>query len=331
MEITKTSRTARRINETKRQRPRRWREWLGIALIILAIILALYPVVANELANRTRFTVTQHYAQTTHRLSAAEIRQQLMMAHDYNRMIAAHDLGSSNYVCPYPYQRILATPGSRGVIAVLKIPAIDISGMPIYHTTSESVLMHGIGHIEGTSMPVGGKNTRAVISGHSGIREQILFSNVDKLHLGDMMYIKVLKRTLAYKIHDMKVVLPTQVHSIRVKRSRDELTLLTCTPIGINSHRLLVTGRRVPYHAGEDDQPTAKRDLFDFQHIVLYCLGLFALYLVGRGIDRLVQRRRRFTERGRYRRELLETGDAVVQRAGRRGSAARRRARRHRR
>ena len=126
----------------------------------------------------------------------------------------------------------------------VEIPSIDVS-MPIYHGTSEEVLMAGVGHLEGTSLPVGGTSTHCVLTAHSGMRNLSMFDDIHSLEPGDLVLLHTMNKTLAYKMVDSEVVLPEEMESLTIEPGADKVTLVTCTPYGINSHRLLVRGHRV--------------------------------------------------------------------------------------
>ena len=133
-----------------------------------------------------------------------------------------------------------------GVMGALEIPKISLY-LPIYHGTSQEVLEKGIGHLEGTSIPVGGKNTHAVLTGHRGLPSAELFSNLDQLEKNDEFYIHILGKPLAYKVFNVETVKPEEMEHLTIAKGQDRVTLVTCTPYGINTHRLLVHARRVPY------------------------------------------------------------------------------------
>ena len=126
------------------------------------------------------------------------------------------------------------------------IPKIDVN-LPIYHGTSEEVLQKGVGHLQNTSLPVGGESTHAVLSGHTGLSSAKLFTDLDKLEEGNIFYIKTLGETFAYEVDQIKIVEPHETSDLLIESDKDYVTLVTCTPYGINSHRLLVRGTRIPY------------------------------------------------------------------------------------
>lgn len=131
-------------------------------------------------------------------------------------------------------------------IGSLRIPQINLE-LPIYHGTSEKVLQKGVGHLEGSSLPIGGKGTHACLSAHRGLPNKRMFTNLDLLKKGDVFYISVLDETLAYQIFDIRTVLPDKIAPLAIKKKKDLVTLITCTPYGINTHRLYVTGKRIPF------------------------------------------------------------------------------------
>ena len=136
----------------------------------------------------------------------------------------------------------------------IRIPKINVE-LPIYHGTSEAVLQAGVGHFWDTSLPVGGESTHTVLTGHRGLPTKTLFTNMDKLEVGDIFYIKVLDETLAYQIDQILTVLPQETDSLSIEPGKDYATLVTCTPFAINTHRLLVRGERMPYEEATKQEP----------------------------------------------------------------------------
>lgn len=138
-----------------------------------------------------------------------------------------------------------------GIMGYVVIPKINVS-LPIYHGTSDAVLQSGVGHLEGSSLPIGGEGSHAVISGHRGLPSAKLFTNIDQLEVGDTFTVRVLREVLTYEVDDIRTVLPSEVNALQIIEGKDYCTLLTCTPYGVNSHRLLVRGHRIPTPHGED-------------------------------------------------------------------------------
>jgi len=172
---------------------------------------------------------------------AVEYNSQLMT--DINRLLSEE--GSEER-----YYSLLDVAGS-GVMGYVEIPKIQVK-LPIYHGTYDAVLQVGAGHIYGTSLPVGGPGTHAAISGHRGLTSATLFTHLDELETGDMFYITTLGVKMAYEVDRIDVVLPDEVDLLRIEEGNDYVTLVTCTPYGVNSHRLLVRGTRVPYVEEEE-------------------------------------------------------------------------------
>lgn len=141
------------------------------------------------------------------------------------------------------YNETLDVSGT-GIMGYIKIPSIDVA-LPIYHSTDEGVLQVGVGHVEGTSLPVGGADTHSVLSGHRGLPSARLFTDIDKLVVGDLFIIQILDETLTYEVDQILIVLPYELDALAIEEGKDLCTLVTCTPYGVNSHRLLVRGHRV--------------------------------------------------------------------------------------
>lgn len=159
------------------------------------------------------------------------------------------------------YEKVLNVDG-KGLIGYVIIPKIDVE-LPIYHGTSKKILEKGAGHLQNTSMPIGGKSTHAVISAHSGFPEQTFFDYLTDLETGDIFYIRVLNKTLAYKVDQIKVVLPEETQDLRIVPNEDHVTLLTCTPYGINTHRLFVRGVRTKYVPPETNPGVTRQSPFE--------------------------------------------------------------------
>ena len=159
------------------------------------------------------------------------------------------------------------------MMGIVEIPKIDIK-LPIYHTTEEDVLKQAAGHLEGSSLPIGGKSTHSVISAHRGLPSASLFTDLDQLKKGDHFLIHVLNETLCYEVDKISVVKPEETSALAVEEGEDLVTLLTCTPYGVNSHRLLVRGSRVPYN-GEEDQTESVSD-----SMVQAIQNYYMLYLI---------------------------------------------------
>ncbi len=145
----------------------------------------------------------------------------------------------------------------NGIMGSIEIPSINVN-LPIYHGTDDEVLSVGVGHLNGTSLPIGGINTKSILTAHRGLPNAKLFTRLDEMVKDDLFFIRVLEETLAYKVIDIKVIEPEDVDDLKIEEEKDLVSLITCTPYGINTHRLVVTGERVPYEKAEYDRIQSK-------------------------------------------------------------------------
>ena len=227
---------------------------LVICIIFLAgLSLLLYPFVANQWNNYRQKQLISGYEQVVSEKEAAEgidYDAERKKAEDYNEALLpcvlpdSFALAESSGEDPV-YMNTLNIAGDE-MMGSVEIPKINIK-IPIYHTTEEEVLNKGAGHLEGSSLPVGGANTHAVISAHRGLPSASLFTDLDQLKEGDHFLIHVLNETLCYEVDKISVVKPEDTSALAVEDGQDLVTLLTCTPYGVNTERLLVRGHRVPY------------------------------------------------------------------------------------
>ena len=227
---------------------------LVICIIFLAgLSLLLYPFVANQWNNYRQKQLISGYEQVVSEKEAAEgidYDAERKKAEDYNEALLpcvlpdSFALAESSGEDPV-YMNTLNIAGDE-MMGSVEIPKINIK-IPIYHTTEEEVLNKGAGHLEGSSLPVGGANTHAVISAHRGLPSASLFTDLDQMKVGDHFLIHVLDETLCYEVDKISVVKPEDTSALAVEDGQDLVTLLTCTPYGVNTERLLVRGHRVPY------------------------------------------------------------------------------------
>lgn len=227
---------------------------LVICIIFLAgLSLLLYPFVANQWNNYRQKQLISGYEQVVSDKEAAEgidYDEERKKAEDYNEALLpcvlpdSFALAESSGVDPV-YMNTLNIAGDE-MMGSVEIPKINIK-IPIYHTTEEDVLNKGAGHLEGSSLPVGGANTHAVISAHRGLPSASLFTDLDQMKVGDHFLLHVLDETLCYEVDKISVVKPEDTTALAVEDGQDLVTLLTCTPYGVNTERLLVRGHRVPY------------------------------------------------------------------------------------
>ncbi|MDO4615212.1 MAG: class C sortase [Lachnospiraceae bacterium] len=174
--------------------------------------------------------------------------------HTTNIIVDAFNEETGDYIMSHPYDQLL-DPMGNGIMGYLEIPKISVN-LPIYHGAGMIALENGVGHIEGTSLPIGGAGTHAVLSGHRGLPSAKMLTDLDQIGIGDIFLIRVLNETMAYRVDQILTVLPTETEAMAIEEDRDMVTLVTCTPYGVNSHRLLVRGERTEYIPEEMDADT---------------------------------------------------------------------------
>ena len=225
--------------------------FLNILLVLVFLVglsLLLYPSVSDywNSFHQTRAIAT--YAEEVATLDNEQYDELWAAAQQYNRSLTER---GNAYVLSEEqkeaYEKLLDVSG-LGVMGYIEIPEIDVS-LPVYHGTEESVLQIAVGHLEWSSLPVGGESTHCVLSGHRGLPSAKLFTNLDKLTEGDIFLLRVLDEVLTYEVDQILIVEPQETGALRIEEGKDYCTLVTCTPYGINTHRLLVRGHRIENQA----------------------------------------------------------------------------------
>ena len=244
-----------------------WAKIAACALVfILALGLTLYPFVSNTLAEKYASTAMAAYSDAVSSMDNTTLDSARQAAEQVNRSIGAISLDGPDAILllntpPAGYDGLLNVNGD-GIMGYIRIPAIDVA-LPIYHGVEGETLEKGVGHLPGSSLPVGGESTHAVLAAHSGLASQRMFTDLEQLQMGDTFYISVLGDTLAYEVDQILVVEPDDTSALSREVGQDYVTLITCTPYGINTHRLLVRGKRVLYvetaeqTAQTEETPTA--------------------------------------------------------------------------
>lgn len=215
-----------------------------ITLVLILVFLAglsllLYPTVSNYWNTLHASQAVENYVQEVQNLNDEQYEKMLDAARTYNRSL----LNGRSDEQKEAYQSLLNLDGS-GIMGYIEIPTIELS-LPIYHNTEDSVLQIAVGHIDWSSLPIGGESTHSVLSGHRGLPSAKLFTNLDKLVVGDRFVIRVLNEVMTYEVDRILIVEPTDLSTLTIEDGKDLCTLVTCTPYGINTHRLLVRGHRV--------------------------------------------------------------------------------------
>ena len=261
---------------------KRW--LLAAACGVAALGLMLYPLVGELLSERYHSDIETVYTATIEDTDKTELTAQREAAQQYNAMLSgavAITAGGAS-APPLAYAQQLTV---GGVMAYVDIPKINVY-LPVQHGTDADTLEKSVGHVVGTSLPVGGESTHAVLSAHSGMASSKLFSDIDQLAVGDTFYIHVLGEVLAYRVDAINTVLPTDTSLLQIADGKDSVTLVTCTPFGVNTHRLLVRGHRVAYAPEQETPAAAEKPVASSwtQHYLTgLTIGLGAVAVIGVG------------------------------------------------
>lgn len=225
----------------------------AVLVFLLALAMVLYPVISTRYNAAHTSEVYSQYRTQVEQIDTSEIDVAWEAAAAYNKMLSS---GAQSYteegveLASNSYDNLLDLTG-MGIMGYVEIPRISVE-LPIYHGTEDDALRAGVGHIVGSSLPIGGDSTHAVLSAHTGMAGKKMFTDLEQLQEGDVFYLQVLGEVLAYQVDQIKVVLPHETDDLQIVSSEDYCTLLTCTPYGINTHRLLVRGTRIPYEVAEE-------------------------------------------------------------------------------
>ncbi len=214
-----------------------------ILVFFVGLSVMLYPTISDYINQRNQSRAVAAYSQEVDQISDVDYQAYFDAADDYNQRLAATPGAFFTPDEVSGYDEVLDVSGT-GIMGYITIPKIGVE-LPIYHGTSDGVLQVAAGHLEGSSLPVGGEGTHAVISAHRGLPSAKLFTNLDELEVGDTFTITVLDRVLTYEVDLISIVLPTETDLLQTVEGKDYVTLMTCTPYGINTHRLLVRGKRI--------------------------------------------------------------------------------------
>nr|WP_314274541.1 class C sortase [Schaalia odontolytica] len=235
----------------KKKTPLKWR-LLTIAppiLLLAGILVLLYPVFATQYNNQRQERIASEFSAVAENAGPDAVAENLRRADEYNLKASSSPILDPWLDAQRPgtaqYQDYLSQLNLNDVMATIKIPSIDVN-LPIYHGTDTATLDKGIGHLFGTALPVGGESTHTVLTGHTGLGNATMFDQLTSVKMGDYFYIETAGRHLKYQVTDIRVVLPHETESLNKVEGKDLATLITCTPYGVNTHRLLVTGERVP-------------------------------------------------------------------------------------
>lgn len=246
-------------------------------LLLIGIGLMLYPLISNWYGERVRSTVEVQYNEAIAKLEDESIREAFKAAQAYNESLYSVQLDPERAVDDY---NSLLNLSGNGIMGYVEIPVIEVN-LPIYHTVAGSSLQKGAGHMPGTSLPIGGKSTHTVISAHSGMSGARMFTDLDKLQEGDLILLHVLGNTLAYAADTITVTDPADIEAIEIRQDEDLVTLVTCAPYGVNTHRLLVRGHRIELTEEELDEEIAVVEQETSTWMEKYIEGIFFGFIIG--------------------------------------------------
>ena len=257
------------------------RKWLLRIIFLSGFLLLLYPLISNMVHQRQQSDAVASYDSAVSNRSEEEIQEILNQATEYNNMLfqsngAIVDNMDTSILSDESYNSLLNQ--ANGIMGSIEIPKIDVD-LPVYHGTEDNVLSVGVGHIQGTSLPVGGENTHCVLSGHRGLPGSSLFTRLDEMKEGDLFFLSVMGETLAYKVYDIQVVDPDNTEVLEITVGKDDVSLVTCTPYGLNTHRLVVTGERVPYE--ESDYNSIGSELPSLRELLFIAIPFVLLAVAG--------------------------------------------------
>ena len=260
---------------------KKFKEKIHISSIFMisGIIICCLPLVFDFITNRKQQSLIRSYEYEIEEKTDIDLEAELEMAHKYNEILFKTNgilVGNNEYTQVMGnYENILNISGS-GMMGVVQIPNINVD-LPIYHGTDDKVLSNAVGHVEYSSFPVGGENTRALISAHRGSPTAKLFTRLDELKQGDLFFIKICGEKLAYEINDITVIKPEDMDKLDIVPNEDLVSLITCTPYGVNTHRLIVTGHRVPYVEQEENE--IKPNMLSFRETLFILIPMIFVFL----------------------------------------------------
>lgn len=279
-------------------------------IFILALLLTLYPVISNIYNQRHQSIIHTAYEEVLQQADTQDLERIWELAVAYNESIVpgtAEEAYSQAALleAAVDYKSQL-DPSGNGIMGYIEIPRIGVN-LPIYHGTDSDTLDRGTGHLLGSSLPVGGTSTHAIITGHSGLASQKMFTDLEQLQEGDVFYIHVLGEVLAYQVFHKSAVLPHDTSLLGITQGKDYCTLITCYPTGVNTHRLIVQGERIPYEEAEVIEEVVQLDIepesrWEDQYMMGIWLGILGLLIAALGyvLYRIYRNHKRYRKGGRY-------------------------------
>lgn len=286
--------------KTNRQSEKKGKKFRNL-LFWTGFLICIFPVISNIVERQRQADAVATYRQTMEKEDEEEIEEKWRQANEYNEMLFQAKGGIVEETEEKKYEELLNIHGTD-IMGSLEIPKIQVE-LPIYHGTADEVLSNGIGHLEGTSLPIGGENTHSVLTGHRGLPSSKLLVRLDEMKIGDLFFIHTYKEVMAYKVEEIMVVKPEDTAWMEIKGEKDLVSLVTCTPFGINSHRLIVTGHRVDYKEKEyikiKPQLPSVREIIVTVFPILFVVSIVVIEIKNRIQTYRRQRRRKRREKNR--------------------------------
>lgn len=257
---------------------------LILAIFLIGAGLMAYPAISNYLTELSQGEVIREYQENLERMDEEQKEQIRRQAEEYNQnlignVVLTDPFDESNLAIQNTQYQDLLNPNGDGVMGYLEIPSIGVF-LGVYHGTDVEVMKVGAGHLMNTSLPVGGLGSHAVLSAHSGLPSAMLFTDLNKLEKNDKFYLYILGETMAYEINQIKVVEPHEIDDLFIDIKEDYVTLVTCTPYGVNSHRLLVRGTRVAYVEEEKEVIEKKQEASGLMNAYLILIPIGIIFLI---------------------------------------------------
>ena len=264
---------------------RKTNKYIAVIFIIIGFLIFLYPMLSNLLARLNQAETIREYSQKVYSLDKDKIIEEYQKAINYNL-----ELNNNEVLDPFiqievntqleEYESILNI-NNDGILGYLEIPKINVK-MPIYHGTKDEVIEKGVGHLKQSSFPIEGKTVHSVLTSHTGLPKAKLFTELDKLKYKDFFYVTILNKKFCYKVCDIKIVLPEEVDQLKIKQNKNICTLITCTPYGVNTHRLLVTGELTEYIEPQKETNLIKEVTKDksFLYLLIPILLILIIFII---------------------------------------------------
>ena len=276
------------------------RLFISILLIIVGIVMTFYSFIVNSINDRHNSTILNSYDKKVEEMEQSDIDKLIAKAQSYNESLVKIDVVITDPFAPDNSHRFLLKEYEsmlnvgNDLLCYVEIPCINVY-LPVYHGTSDEVLKKGAGHIEGTSIPIGGTSTHSVIAAHSGLSTARMFSDLEKVTYGDVFYIHYLGKTISYKVDKITVVEPDDTSQLYIEKGKDYVTLLTCTPYGINDHRLCVRGVRTEIKSTNNETVRKKQSrwLMEYKKALSIGITLMVIIIIFLTIKRMLEKKKK--------------------------------------